>query len=73
MVGIKTNMFLRYAKHEDWNDCMAVNYKIEKGWSFDKISAWLIKQIKNPDGYDFSYDQAIELRELVLASNNYRL
>lgn len=73
MMTINYNIFKKYAKVNDWLNCEIVNRKINKGYDMEKLSGWLIKNIGYEDGYDFTYEEALELKELVLASNNYRI
>ncbi len=73
MMTITPNTFKRYAKKTEWIDCQIINAKIEKGWDVDRLFGWIIKNINDEDGYQWTYEQALELKELVLASNNYRI
>jgi hypothetical protein len=70
---ITSEVFKKYAKKASWLDVEIVNIKVNKGWSFERICSWLIKQINNEDGFDFTYEEAFELKELLQASNNYRI
>lgn len=74
MMQITLDTWKRYGKHTSWElDVWTVNRRVKKGWSFERICDWLIKQINNEDGFDLSYEEAFELKELLLASNNYRI
>ena len=73
MMSITYNVYEAYHNKTNWLDCSIVNDKIEKGWDKERLFSWLIQQINYEDGYDFTYDEALELKELVIASNNYRL
>lgn len=73
MMTIQHKDYEKHARCVEWLDCEIVNGKIEKGWSAERLFTWMIKQIANSEGIDWTYDEAMELKELVLVSNNYRI
>lgn len=73
MMEITLGTWQRYKRLTSWIDCEIVNHKVRNGWSLDRIEAFLRKNINNEDGYDWTYGEALELRDLLLSSNNHRI